>query len=196
MAKYTDENLRRAKANLSRLLGSQLKAWEQQGSIPDIYLDGTYREYISEKEARDLREILLLKTIKYSVLGDKKEIGYNTLMDFRRGKKKELYRWQYDHVRRELKTLADLIEHFIQKPVKPTLAYLEEVCRLLEDRRLVKTTIYRAVEGCPRPTITWLYPGVQKKYGTSIEKRLHKYRPFFEGLRKYLAALKEKISIA
>ncbi|MBC9796906.1 hypothetical protein [Sinomicrobium weinanense] len=195
MAKYTEENLRKAKASLSHFFGAQLKEWEQQGFIPDIYLEGKSREYISEKEARALREILLLKTVKYSTLGNKEEIGYNTLMDFRSGKKKKLYRWQYNHVRDTLNTLAERIAHVVQKPVEPTLAYLEEVCELLEDRRLVKTSIYRAVEGCPRPTITWFYSGIQGKYGESIEKRMDKYRSFFEGLRKYLAELKEKISM-
>ncbi|MGS2764685.1 hypothetical protein [Sinomicrobium sp. M5D2P9] len=194
MAKITKENLRKAEENYGNTASFQrLKGiWKRRKVIPDKYLEMQGWNYVGEEKAQGLRRVLCFPEINYCKLVDKQYIFTSVMADIKLGKR-AVYEWEYKLIKEELSVLGSKIKHFARKKVQPSVAYFESLNQLLDDDRLVKRTLHQAVAVEVKPMLFKFFPYHRKKYGAYAPKLIQNYRPFFEGLRKELRVLSEKL---
>ncbi|MGS2760943.1 hypothetical protein [Sinomicrobium sp. M5D2P9] len=196
MAKFTEENLVRAEKNYGQQASFlRLKGlWKRKNMIPDKYLEMQGWDYVDEEKVEGLRRILCFPEINYCKLVNEQYIFTSVMADIKLGKR-GVYQWEYKLIKEELSAFGSKIRRFTRKKVEPSVAYFESLNQLLDDKRLVKRTLHQAVTVEVKPMIFKFFPYHRKKYGAYAPKLIQNYRPFFEGLRKELRVLSERLTL-
>lgn len=196
MAQFTKENLRRAEENYGDTASFQrLKGiWKRRKDIPDKYLIMQGWNYIDEERTQELRCVLCFPELNYCRLVDKQFIFTSVMADIKFGKR-AVYEWEYRLIKEELSALGKKIKQFTRKEVQPSVAYFESLNQLLDDDRLVKRALHQAVPVEVKPMIFKFFPYHRKKYGVYAPRLIQNYRSFFEGLRKELKLLSDRLTL-
>ncbi|MBC9797870.1 hypothetical protein [Sinomicrobium weinanense] len=203
MAKYTEENLRKAEQNYGRAANFQKKAeyfqnlkgrWKKKGIIPDKYVEMEGWGYIPRKKAQTIRKILSIPEINYCRLVDQRFMFRAVLAEIRLGNR-FLYEWEYRLMEKGLADLRSRIDRFTARPVEPTIEYFEALNKVMDDDRLIKKALHRAVDVKTKPMIFKFFPYHRKKYGAYAPKLINNYRLFFEGLHQELKSLSERLRL-